>query len=226
MKPENLKIPYSWEKRSVFLQDRIWFVPPCYDRYHEFTFSGFEHPDFFGNSNPVFVEYCSGNGAWVAQKAIDNPTVNWIAIEQKFERVRKIWSKLKNHQLSNLIIICGEAMTVTKHYFPNSAVDQVFVNFPDPWPKQRHAKHRIIQSSFVNEMSRILKKEGIFTIVTDDPSFSEWVSTIVSQDTTFKNHFPDLGYTTEYGGYGTSYFEEMWRNQGKIIHYHKYFTTE
>ena len=222
MKPEDLKSPFSWENRQVLIKDRIWFVPDYYENYQEFTFPGWDHPDLFGNDYPVKIEYCSGNGSWIAAKALENPQINWVAVELKFERVRKIWSKIKNLKLNNLLVICGEGLLTTKNYIPHSSVEGIFVNFPDPWPKKRHAKHRIIQPDFMCEMNRILKPQGTVTLVTDDEPYSQEMIEVCCANKDFKSAFSPPYYTHDYANYGTSYFEELWREKGKKIFYHEF----
>jgi tRNA (guanine-N7-)-methyltransferase len=225
MKPEDLKSPFTWDERHVVISDRIWYVPDQCSTYADFTFPGWNHPDLFGNPNPVKVEYCSGNGAWIADKAERDPSTNWVAIERKFERVRKIWSKVKNRNLSNLLIICGEGYNITTRYFLPDSVNEIFINFPDPWPKKRHAKNRIIQMPFVSEMLRTLKPRGSITFVTDDSDFSEWTIKMVLQDPGFVSSYPEPYYVTDHPEYGTSYFEQLWRDKGKIIRYHQFCKT-
>jgi tRNA (guanine-N7-)-methyltransferase len=222
MKPEDLKSPFSFDERQVLIKDKIWFVPDYFDRYDEFTFKGFEDPDLFGNSNPVHLEYCSGNGSWIAKKAIANPLINWVACEIKFCRVRKIWSKIKNLELNNLFAICGEGNGVTKRYFFPNSIDHVFINFPDPWPKKRHAKHRIIQAPFVEELLRILKPDGIVTFVTDDVDYSNWTIDFFTANLGFESCFPAPFYSNEQPEYGTSYFDQLWREKGRLIRYHQF----
>lgn len=218
--PLKLKFPFTWQERQVLIKDRIWYIPSYFDRYEEFIFPGWSHPDLFGNDQPVYIEYCSGNGAWVAEKAKANPQYNWVAVERKFERVAKIWSKLKKQNLSNLFIICGNGETVTQHYIPPGSVKGIFINFPDPWPKQRHSKHRIIQPEFVEQMSRCLISDGSVTFVTDDAHFSEWTLGIMNKKALLKSIYPSPGYITENPWYGSSYFESLWREKGKVIRYH------
>lgn len=222
MKPEDLRSPFKWEGRRVLLQDRVWYIPEYYDAYESFEFPGWEHPDYFGNRNPVCVEYCSGNGAWIAAKAAANPHLNWVAVELKFERVRKIWSKLKNMGLSNLLVICGEGGKVTERYFPSDSVREIFINFPDPWPKKRHIKHRIIQPPFVDQMHRVLGNEGTMTFVTDDAVYSEWMIDKMQESQKFSSCYPQPYFSNECEGYGSSYFEQLWRDKGKTIRYHKF----
>lgn len=222
MKPEDLKSPFSFDERQILIKDRIWFVPDYFDRYEEFLFPGFSDEALFGNDNPIHLEYCSGNGSWIAAKASENQSINWVACEIKFGRVRKIWSKIKNKCLNNLFAICGEGYRVTKHYFKDMCVDQVFINFPDPWPKKRHAKHRIIQKAFVEELLRILKKGGTVTFVTDDPDYSDWTIEMFLANSGFESRFPSPYYSNEQPNYGTSYFEELWREKGRKIRYHQF----
>ncbi len=222
MKPKDLKNPFPWKERKILLNDRILYVPDYLEDYSVYAFPGFEHPDCFGNQNPVRVEYCSGNGAWIAEKAAQFPHINWVAVELRFDRVRKIWSKLKNRKLNNLLVICGEGHRVTSHYFPASGIDQAFINFPDPWPKTRHAKHRIIKADFVGQVWRVLKKDGILTMVTDDPDYSQLITETLAEHKGFSSLHPAPFYATEIGEYGSSYFDALWRGKGRKIHYHQY----
>lgn len=222
MRPENLKSPYKWEARKPLLQDRIFFVPEYYSNYAEFSLPPWQDEAVFANDRPVKVEYCSGNGSWIAACALQDRLSNWVAVEMRFDRVRKIWSKIKNHQLDNLLAVAGEGLKVTQYYFKSASVDEIFINFPDPWPKKRHAKHRIVQPQFIEQMRRILKVEGKVTIVTDDPDYSNEIIQLMNSFNGFKSQFVEPHYVHEFPNYGTSYFEELWRSKGKAIRYHQY----
>ena len=68
MKPKDLIPPYTRSNQQIIMSDRVWYVPTKSN--HNFSFPGWDHLDFFGNNNPVVIEYCSGNGAWIAKKVI------------------------------------------------------------------------------------------------------------------------------------------------------------
>lgn len=212
MNPKQLKPVFTWETRRVLFQDSVWYFPDYFED-SDFVFPGW--PALFGNSHPIQIEYCSGNGSWIIEKAKANPHLNWVAVEKKYERVRKIWSKLKNHALSNLIVLCGEGFSWTQKYVPSASITEVFVNFPDPWPKERHAKHRIVKPAFAQEMVRILAPEGSILLVTDDADYSQ-----IMQDT-FSSHFT-LSSFDPVPNYGTSYFDSLWREKGRLIRYHRF----
>lgn len=216
MKAEDLKYPFLNAKREVLLNDNILFVPEKLEEYNYPTFTLFE------NTNPIHVEYCSGNGHWIAEKAEANPDVNWIAVEMKFERVRKIWAKMKRLGLKNLFIIWGEGAKITNEFFLQNSISEVFINFPDPWPKRRHWKNRIIQQPFLDAIHHVLAFEGKFTFVTDDLDYSKVMIQEMLNHQKFTNLHSEQGYTHEKAGYGSSFFEELWRAKGKQIRYHEF----
>ncbi|MCP5491917.1 MAG: tRNA (guanosine(46)-N7)-methyltransferase TrmB [Chlamydiales bacterium] len=203
MKPKDFKSPFRWDQRHPYMQDNVLFVPAYY-KGHE----AFEMPLLKG---PIAVEYCSGNGEWIIQKCLDEPNYTWIAVEKKFQRVAKIWSKAQNNNLKNLLIVCGEAQTFTKHYLQDSSVEKIYVNYPDPWPKERHAKHRLIQTPFANEMARVAKEGAIATFVTDDQPYGNQMQSEMKAPWQLLR--ADLLDTS----YGTSFFDQLWRSKGRSI---------
>jgi tRNA (guanine-N7-)-methyltransferase len=222
MKSKDLKPPFDWNDREVLIHDRIWYVPLRYNLEKEFVFPGWESPELFGNSNPVHVEYCSGNGGWIIEKALKHPEINWVGVEMKFPRVSKIWAKIKNYNLPNLIVVCGEGCNATRKYFPSKTVAQAFINFPDPWPKNKHSKHRLVQGEFSDQVARILGEGGTFTLVTDDPDYSEQMIKILHQSGQFQSEYPEPHFRTDIENYGKSYFEELWRSKNKDIRFHQF----
>lgn len=222
MKPKDLHYPHSWENRKPTFHQGVFFLPKYYGDYSFFTFPQWSDALCFGNSHPVHIEFCSGNGSWIAERAQRFPEINWVAVEMRFDRTRKIWAKKQNLDLQNLLIVCGEAQTFTTHYVQSSSVEQTYVNFPDPWPKDRHAKHRLIQGLFVEELSRILMPEGKAIVVTDDLPLSEQVQREMMQ----KELFSTLSNPSDFADYGTSFFEELWRQKGRSIHYLQYLNQK
>ena len=222
MRPKHLKSPFKWADRHVILHDRVLFVPPYCIEYDSYQFPGWDHSTIFGNDNPVIVEYCTGNGAWIAEKARAHPDRNWVAVEIRFDRVQKIWAKVKNFQLPNLLVICGEGHLATRLYFPEQSVKETYINFPDPWPKNRHAKHRLVQSAFLQQVHRILRSEGSLILATDDPTYSDLFIEEMLAQTGFQSCYPAPYYCNDWPDYGTSYFDTLWRDQGRDIRYHQF----
>ncbi|MFN0065573.1 MAG: tRNA (guanosine(46)-N7)-methyltransferase TrmB [Chlamydiales bacterium] len=212
MKPKDLKSPYCFEDRRPCLQDGVFYVPEYYHQHEAFSLPHWEK--IFDNANPVGIEFCAGNGDWIVEKATTHPESNWVAVEIRFDRVRKIWSKRENRGLKNLLIVCGEARTFVTHYVDE--VQEVFVNFPDPWPKKRHEKHRLMQKDFLAELERIVRGSVIF--VTDDKIYWESTLSLFGKSSLFS----DPQFLKEVEGYRNSYFETLWREKGRNIYYTKF----
>lgn len=176
-----------------------------------FQFPAWE--EIFGNKLPVNIEYCSGNGHWIVEKAKEEKLKNWVAVEWKFERAKKIFDKRSHEGLTNLLIICAEAVAFTKQHLMSQSVAKVFIHFPDPWPKRRHAKNRILQSPFLEQLARILIPEGSLTVVTDYPPLMEQTLRCLSHMPIWKAVFPEPYYVIP-SSYGYSVFARLWQSKG------------
>ncbi|MCK4934089.1 MAG: tRNA (guanine(46)-N(7))-methyltransferase TrmB [Simkaniaceae bacterium] len=217
MRPKDLKFPFSWEKRHPLISKGVLYVPEYYKNHDQFLMPPFEDASLFGNDQKVFIEFCSGNGEWIFNKALENPKINWIAVEMQFKRVRKIFSKRENAGLSNLFIVAGEALTFMRSYLKDDSCHAAYVNFPDPWPKDRHAKHRLIRESFALELGRILAPFGTAEFVTDDLTYAKQMMGVMAKLPIWSNveKLP-------FDNYGTSFFERLWRQKGRVINHLKY----
>jgi tRNA (guanine-N7-)-methyltransferase len=216
-----LKIPFSWKERYPYL-DRHFFLIPNHYSEHKFIFGEEKEQIFFNPSHKICMEFCSGNGSWIIEKARLNEAILWLAVELRFDRARAIWSKMQKLGLRNLLVVYGEAGTFVQHYVPDALTDEIFINFPDPWPKRRHAKNRLMRSDFMQQLSRILKKNGTITFVTDDPSYSEQTIQDTLRGGEWESVLPFPFYQTDWVDYGTSYFESLWKSKGLAIRYHRF----
>ena len=215
MKPKDLKSPFSFEERRPCIQERILYVPTYYSKHGEFSFPPWQ--ELFGNDRPVHVEYCSGNGEWILERAKAHPEVNWVAVEMKFDRVRKIHSKRTNENVPNLFIVCGEAQVFTREYLHPKSVEMMYVNFPDPWPKDRHAKHRLIQAPFMSDVLTVMKPGGRAQLVSDAKDYIEQMKEEIGK----VSEWEKVEHENQ-TAYGTSYFDRLWRSLGRAIYYLEY----
>ena len=103
---------------------------------------------------------------------------------------------------------------------PNPLI-RVYINFPDPWPKEKHAKNRLFQPPLFKSWPYSYKPEGEVTIVTDDPPYRLQIIRSFSR-VLWESVFPEPYFITEWEGYGTSYFDTLWRDKGKTIHYFQF----
>lgn len=216
VRPKDLRLPYPWKERHILIRNRVWFVPrrPIHDT---FTFPGWEHPELFGVERPLRVEYCSGNGDWIVEKAKEDPESNWLAVEMRLDRIKKIWSKSENNGCKNIVIVWAEAFELTKKYLPPESIDEVFVNFPDPWPKRKHAIHRLIRKEFLVELARAMKPSSLLTCVTDDEPYTKWMIKELLATPPFESHLPDPYFHRRPQNYGGSFFDALFQAQEKEI---------
>lgn len=220
MKPKDLWIPCCFENRRPLIIQRLLYIPLNYDKHQKFSSLNFER--IFPRKQPAAIEYCSGNGQWIIEKAKQNPQVNWIAVEKRLDRVRKIWAKMHNDGLGNLFVVFSEAETFTKYYLKEEQISFVFINFPDPWPKQKHAKHRLIQKDFLSDLAKVLNRSGEITLVTDDEKYKDQMIKTFQNAEPFHSLYPSPFYQTKLETYGSSFFENLWKSKGRNIFYLKY----
>ncbi len=216
MKLSDLKIPFLLSERKPTLLGKILYVPAYYFDHQNFSFT---LDKVFSQSQPVHIEFCSGNGNWIIEKAQAQKEVNFIAVERKFERAQKIWLKAQKRSLENLFIVLGDAQTFSQFYLEESSISKVYINFPDPWPKRRHAKHRLIQKEFAQMLEKILHKGAELILVTDHVLYRDQMLEVLFTHTELKSQFENPCYRTKWPDYGESYFENLWRGFGKVIYY-------
>ncbi|MFZ4772517.1 MAG: tRNA (guanosine(46)-N7)-methyltransferase TrmB [Chlamydiia bacterium] len=213
MKPKDLTYPFRFKDRKLISENGIFYLPDYLE-----TYEGFD-PGLPLNKGPLFVEFCSGNGEWIIQKAQENPEVQFIAVEKLFPRVQKIYSKMKNLGIENLFIVSGDIHLLLTHFLPPACIDHLAINFPDPWPKDRHVKHRLFHEKFVRQIETALKEDAELFLVTDDAPFSDWVSTAL-KDSLFS--LEKRGLRDPIPNYGSSFFQRLWESKGLPIFYHHY----
>jgi tRNA (guanine-N7-)-methyltransferase len=218
-KVELLRIPFVWADRHPILLDRLLYIPGFYHAHEKWTILPWSHEKIFNSNLPVVIEYCSGNGEWICERAEQNPHLNWVAVEKRFDRSRKIWKRMHQKNLSNLFIICGEAKTATFHYIPKESISEIFINFPDPWPKVRHAKNRLITAEFLNVIALASQQDTRATFVTDDPVYTSQIIEELKKANCWDFLQSSPHYTTDWSDYGHSFFSNLWKEKGKTIHY-------
>ncbi len=220
-KKEDFQIPFKWKDRQPVIIDGLLYIPNHYSKHHLF-----KNQKYFENTNPMEIEYCSGNGQWIIEKAKVNPNINYIAVEIKFDRARKIWVKKHNENLKNLFVVLGEALIFTRYYLNNDSISNVFINFPDPWPKKKHEKNRLITQEFIHEVNKVIKKNKIITLVTDDIAYLNQIIEVFLKSKDFKPVYEKPYYIQNLEDFGDSFFDNLFRTKKKIINYLKFKKIE
>jgi len=118
-------------------------------------------------NNKITMEIGFGMGTATAQIAFDNPDMNYIGVEVHRPGVGRLLWEIENRSLSNIRIIEYDAVHVAGKMIPDESLDAVHIFFPDPWPKKKHKKRRLIQRPFTETLAKCLKPDGYLYMVTD-----------------------------------------------------------
>ena len=123
--------------------------------------------EVFGNDNPIHVEIGMGKGRFLMDMAQLHPDINYVGIEKYSSVLLRALQKQEQLLLPNIIFIRMDAEDITEVFAP-SEVDRIYLNFSDPWPKDRHAKRRLPSRQFLERYDKILAKEGVVEFKTDN----------------------------------------------------------
>src|SRR5580704_14207351 len=116
--------------------------------------------ELFGNPHPVELEIGMGKGTFLTEQAKARPEVNFLGIEYARWFWRYASDRLRRSGCLNARTIRGEASFLLREFISDGAISVVHIYFPDPWPKKRHHKRRLIQGPFVKELERVLAIGG------------------------------------------------------------------
>ena len=123
--------------------------------------------EVFGNENPIRVEIGMGKGRFIMDLARQNPDVNYIGVEKYSSVLLRAIQKMEEAPLDNVRFIRMDAEEITE-VFAQEELDRIYLNFSDPWPKDRHAKRRLPSRQFLARYDQILKKDGVIEFKTDN----------------------------------------------------------
>lgn len=135
---------------------------------------------FFKNDKPLHLEIGTGKGRFIMELAQQNPDINYIGIEKYSSVLLRCLEKQQELLLQNLIFIRGDAELINT-YFAEGEIEKIYLNFSDPWPKERHARRRLPSSEYLRRYDLILAREGTIEFKTDNRGLFDFAVDEVSQ---------------------------------------------
>ncbi len=153
------------EKRSYEELHQVWCIP--------FEHRTLNFTEIFGNTNPVTIEIGFGMGHATAQIAADNPDINYLGFEVHVPGVGRLLSDIKRRQLKNLFIVEYDALEILEAMIPDESISAFHVFFPDPWPKKKHHKRRLMQRPHTDLLASKLIPGGYLYFVTDWEEYAD-----------------------------------------------------
>ena len=150
--------------------------------------------EIFKRTAPLTLEIGFGNGDCLAQMAMTNQDRDFIGIEVHRPGVGRLLMQLEEQGLNNVRVFCHDAIEVLQQAIPDHCLSAAHLFFPDPWPKKKHHKRRIVRPDFLELLAAKLIPGGYFHAATDWQDYAECMLDVLSVDKRFENSSPDNTY--------------------------------
>ncbi|WP_152657224.1 tRNA (guanosine(46)-N7)-methyltransferase TrmB [Oceanobacillus sp. CFH 90083] len=171
----------------------------------------------FGNENPIHVEIGSGKGQFITGMAKQYPDINFVGIEVAKSIIVSTVQKVDEEALDNIRLLNEDASDMLA-LFAENEVEQVYLNFSDPWPKNRHEKRRLTYKSFLEQYRNILVDSGQIVLKTDNRGLFEYSLVSFSE---YGMHLMEVNLDLHAIGDETNVkteYEEKFSSQGHVIY--------
>jgi len=145
----------------------------------------------FPEKTKVIMEIGSGMGEATAQIAKANPEVGYVAVEMHSPGLAALLILINQMELENIRLIREDATYLLANHIPDNSLDGIHLLFPDPWPKNRQHKRRMVQSEFIEMVGRKLKQGGFIHIATDWQPYADWIKVRFDKSDSFSGGVVD-----------------------------------
>ncbi len=186
--------------------ERYEFIPNDY-------FERLPADAFCSTETPLEIDLGCGDGTFLLKMAEQHPNRHFLGVERLLGRVRKVCRRAAKMNLKNLQVLRLESKYTLEYLLPLESVSRLHLLCPDPWPKAKHHKNRLVQQDFLHALDRILQPHGEFLFKTDHPEYFEWV---VEEMETF-GKFEQLEWSDDSFFYPKTDFQVQWEAEGKVI---------
>lgn len=146
---------------------------------------------WFGRSAPVVLEIGSGMGETTARLAAERPDVNYVAVEVYKPGLAQLLLRAGNAGLSNLRLLRGDALALLRAHVPEDSLAEVLIYFPDPWPKKRHHKRRLVQGPALSLIASRIMPGGVVHMATDWEHYAEQMRDVCEAEPLLRNRYAD-----------------------------------
>ena len=178
--------------------------------------------ELFGNRNPLNLEVGFGVGNFIIEMGIREPNENFIGIDFYHKGIRKVITRIAKYEICNARIVYGDAKEKIPLLFAPEELNRVYINFPDPWPKKRHHKRRLIKPNFIKILAEKLKCSGEIHIATDHEAYAMEILDFFEKDRLLKNKNGLGTFLFQKEGIPKSKYEKKFISAGERIFYLEY----
>lgn len=195
-------------QRQAFLSYADKWVIPYTERL-------LDYEKVFSRKAPVTLEIGFGAGDATALIAEENPHNNYLGVEVYPSGVGRLLMHIEERKITNIRIIRHDALEVLQHMIPDESLQAVHIFFPDPWPKKRHHKRRLLQEDPVRRLAEKLHPGGYFYFVSDWEDYAQQVLDICTRETLLQNPYSD--YAPAQGWRPKTRFQQKGEDEGRHI---------
>jgi len=168
------------------------------------------------------VDIGFGRGEFLIDAARKDPNGAIVGIERSYKRTLKMARRLAKFGMANVRIVEGFGERAIIELFAVNSISTAWINFPDPWPKARHARRRLVRPEFVAELTARLVPGGLLHLATDDPDYAVQFDEVLSAASGLANLFAPDAFRGESTGRMQTAYELQWLAQGRPFHYFTY----
>ena len=173
----------------------------------------------FGNTNLLNLEIGFGVGNFLIEMAIREPDENFIGMDFYHKGIRKVITRIDRYQVPNIRIVYGDAKEKLPILFNEAKLNRIYINFPDPWPKKRHHKRRLIKPAFIKNLAAELKPGGEVHIATDYEPYAIEILEFFEAEPLLTNKSGYRTFLTQKEGIPQTKYEKKFINSGEKIFY-------
>lgn len=171
----------------------------------------------FGNPNPIHIEVGMGKGRFIMELAGSNPDISYIGIERYSTVLLKAIQKREKLDLPNIFFMCIDARNMA-NFFSEGEIDRIYLNFSDPWPKDRHARRRLTSPQFMEVYDKILRTDGTVEFKTDNRGLFDYsLESVPEAGWKILKHTFDLHHSDMAEGNVMTEYETKFASEGKPI---------
>lgn len=170
----------------------------------------------------LHVEVGFGDGEFLLAEASARPGERFVGLEHYPEGHRKLLKKARAQGLANVLSMIGDAYVLLNVAFTDHSLASITVNFPDPWPKARHARRRLFTEEFFRIAGRKLAQGGALRLATDDPAYARQATEELAKVPGLRARHPGSPWLTESPYASRTRYEKRWIEEGRPLHYMLY----
>jgi tRNA (guanine-N7-)-methyltransferase len=170
----------------------------------------------------VVLEIGFGRGELLLDLAEQNPKRVYLGVEISRKRVEKVQRRAEKRELANVFLLHAPAEFALTRALPPSCVEECWINCPDPWPKKRHWRRRLVQQPLLELLAAALTPGALLHVSTDHEGYRDWIAEAFAAQTWFENLHAPAHWSDSPPARRETAYEAEWRAEGRVIAYFDY----